>query len=129
MKVYGLRIGSVGIEFPSRDDRDKAILTFTRGSSVEINNGSGPRYRPGEESFATYERDDSQQISNCEDCRGQFLTETCSSRTVPSKTWEGKFTGMDTTATLCDGCYAKRLREKEVADAKKTVAAAEASSV
>ena len=35
-KLYGMKIGAVGVEFTSREDRDKAIQTFTRGSGVEI---------------------------------------------------------------------------------------------
>ena len=65
MKVYGLRIGDVGIEFGLRDERDKAMMTFTKGTSVDICTYGGPRYKDGKGTFSTYERDTSQPQNNC----------------------------------------------------------------
>ena len=124
--VYGLRIGDAGIEFPSREDRDKAMLAFTRGSSTKVSDYGGPRYHPGKDTFSTYERDSAQQLSNCDTCKGVFLAETCPKRTIPYKDFDGKFTeGKTEQEFLCDGCYAQRLEEKRLHDAKRVVAAAE----
>jgi hypothetical protein len=126
MNIYGLRIGSVGLEFPSREDRDKAIVTFTHSSAVRVENSAGLRYRPGEKEFSTYERDNAVVQANCNKCKGVFTTETCQEREVPRKDWNGKFEDGDATATmwLCDGCYAQWMQDKKVHDAKATVAAA-----
>lgn len=126
--VYGLQIDDVGIEFPSREDRDKAILTFTRGSSVAISTYGGPRFKPAKGAFSTYERDPAQQQANCENCHGIFLAETCPQRTVPERGYKPNLwpEGETETRFLCDGCHARYLREKELHDAKKVVEAAEA---
>lgn len=51
MKVYGFRIGHTGLEFSSREDRDKAMLVFTRASTVNIHVEPGPVYSDGADTF------------------------------------------------------------------------------
>ena len=127
MKLYGLKIGSIGLEFPSRDDRNKAMVTFASSQASKIQEYAGPRYSPADKSFGTYEREEGQQLINCSKCSGVFTPETCGERTVPSRT---NFpSGFDAEkmqdAWLCDGCYAQWMQDKKVWDAKQTIAASE----
>ena len=127
MNVYGLMIGSAGIEFPSREDRDKAIKVFTNGSSIEISESCGVRYKPSQKVFGTYERDTSQVMAKCSKCLGIFTNETCSERSVPAHKSYPKheeFSDEMREEWLCDGCYAHRMQAKKVYDAQKTVEAA-----
>lgn len=127
MKVYGLQIGSTGLEFGARDDREKAMLTFTRSTTVEVSMSAGLRYKKGTKSFATYERETEENTQNCQKCDGQFSSETCSVREVPKKDWTGKWVaGEVQEVTLCDGCYRTWLKDKKLAEAKALVKAADA---
>lgn len=119
MQKYGLRIGQIGIEFPSVEDRNKALQYFTKGSDVKINT-SGIKFSSGEGSFSVYDRDTKEVLTICHECEGTFLQDTCHKREYPKKysygnSWESK------NAFICDACYAKQLKAKEVADAKKTL--------
>lgn len=117
MKKYGLRIGNVGIEFPSIDDRQKALIAFTKGSDVKINI-NGIKYQNGEGNFSLYDRDTAEVISICELCKGDFLLDTCSFRKYPKKSsWEDNFRDVDDY--ICDACLAEQIKAKEVFDAKK----------
>lgn len=132
MKVYGMRIGSNGVEFPSREDRDKAILTFTHGGSVKVSTLPGVRYSDGDKVFGTYERDTAIVEANCAKCYGVFSTETCQQREVPYRGYggtDGEFEDdhKPETKWLCDGCYAQWMRDKEIHDAKKTLAGEQAA--
>ena len=127
MKAYGLRIGGVGVEFSTREDREKALLMFCRGGCVAISDTEGVRYSDGDGTFATYERNTEKQLTNCSICKGVFPVETCSKRSFARKDWDSKFPEKDdsTTAFICDGCLAARVQEKKVHDAEKTLSAAE----
>jgi hypothetical protein len=114
---FGLRIGNIGIEFISKEDRDKAIKTFTQGTDVVIE-GKGFKYRNGEGSFSVYDRDTKEQIVICEVCKGDFLLQSCSEREYPYKHSYMKDYS-ETTGYICDACYATRIKDKEVWDAKK----------
>ena len=119
MKKYGLRIGDVGIEFPSIDDRQKALLAFTKGTDVKISN-SGIKYRDGEGNFSVYDRDTKETLTTCGICSGVFSIDTCSEREYPHKHgWETKF-GTE-TGFICEACFSKQLKSKELFDAKKLV--------
>jgi hypothetical protein len=127
MKKYGLRIGSTGVEFGSREDREKALLKFTKGSCVDINTSYGLRYKDSTGSFSTYERETEEQTTNCAVCTGMFSSETCTKRTVPEMDWNGKFKGVDKTEerVLCDACFAKRNKDFEVWKAKQVLGASD----
>jgi hypothetical protein len=121
MRVYGLRIADTGIEFSLRDERDKALLTFTKGSSVEIRTYAGPRYADGKGAFSTYERDTNQPVNNCEACSQPHAAECCPKRTTPAKDYSGKFTGKEVEIFICDGCHAARLQDFKVFQAQKVL--------
>jgi hypothetical protein len=128
MKVYGLRIGDVGIEFGDLQSREKALLTFTRGSTVKIVTSAGPRFRDHEGAFSTYERETNDQAMNCTECMSVFTSETCMKREVPEKRYDGSVSkyvyqddGRMTDEILCDGCFAKKIREFEVFKAKQVM--------
>lgn len=116
---YGLRVGNLGIEFISKEDRDKAIKTFTQGSDVLIKE-EGFKYRDGKGSFSVYDRDTKDQITICCICKGDFSLESCKEREYPYKySYMKDFS--ETTGYICDACYAKKLKEKEIWDAKKVL--------
>jgi len=117
MQKYGLRIGLVGIEFPSIEDRNKAIQYFTKGSDVTINLGSGIKYKNGEGNFSVYDRNTKEVIVNCHECDGSFLVDTCNQRKYPYKysysdNWEER------DEYICDACFSKQFKLKEIHDAK-----------
>jgi len=123
MIKYGIRIGNVGIEFPSIQDRDKAITTFTKGSDVVISD-NGVRYTEGKGNFSVYDRDTSQVMTNCHICKGIFLLDTCKMREYPFKnSWSDKYT--TETGYICDACLASQEKAKQIFDAKKLVASNE----
>lgn len=116
MKVYGLRIGNVGVEFSDRKDREVAIVTFTKGSSSMISD-SGVKFTDSNNSFGTYERDTNEIRTTCHVCAGEFSIETCSKREYPYKySFEKKFGTQDNY--ICDACFAKQKHEKEVFEAQ-----------
>jgi len=123
MKKYGLRIGSIGVEFCDQTSREKALLIFTKGGCVKINTYAGIRYEDSEGAFSTYERETNEQMMNCDKCKGVFSSEVCTSRTVPERNYSGKFKGGDETENkvLCDACYAKIMQEWEVYKAEKVL--------
>ena len=119
MKKYGLRIGNVGIEFPSIEDRQKAVTAFTKGTDVVIKT-SGIKFKDGEGNFSVYDRDTKETLTICNICSGTFLHDSCTDREYPHKnSWENKF-GTE-TRFICDACFAKQLKAKELFDAKKIV--------
>ena len=119
MKKYGLRIGDVGVEFSSIEDRDKALRIFTRGADVKISS-TGFRYRDGESSFSVYDRDTKEILVNCRECRGIFGTETCNKREYPFKnSWESVFTTKEDY--ICDGCLVSQEKQKRIFDATKVL--------
>ena len=120
MKKYGLRIDATGLEFSSQQDREKALLKFTKCSCVEITDCAGARYSDSKGAFSTYERETEEQTTNCEQCRGQFSSETCTQRTVPYRNYDNEFQDKDKTDNkfLCDACNAKILKDFEIWKAK-----------
>lgn len=117
MKKYGLRIGNIGIEFISVDERDKAVKNFTHGTDVKISD-FGIRYRDGEGSFSVYDRDTKEIIVNCKECKGVFGIDSCGERPYPHKnSWQKEYD--EETGHICDACYARALKAKEIFEAKK----------
>lgn len=119
MKRYGFRIGEVGIEFVSIEDRDKAIKDFTHGSVIRISE-SGIRYHDDDrgKAFSVYDRETSEIIAVCNECAVSFSIESCPKREYPKKnSWEKDFSSNE--AHVCDACFAVAVRKKEVFDAKK----------
>jgi len=119
MQKYGIRIGDVGVEFPSVEDRQKALIAFTKGTDVKINE-KGIRFANGNGSFSVYDRDTKEVLTVCEICKGVFLSETCTDREYPQKnSWEKEYsTG---NGFICEACFAKRIKDKELCEAKKLV--------
>ena len=123
MQKYGLRIGDIGVEFPSTEDRQKALLAFTKGTDVKIHS-SGIKFTQGEGSFSVYDRDTKEVLTICNICSGNFLSETCTEREYPHKnSWEKGY-GTE-TGFICDACFAKQVKAKELFDAQKLVSGAE----
>ena len=122
MKRYGFRIGDVGVEFVSRDERTKAIGIFTSGSTARISD-SGIRFREDKGAFATYERDDKEVQVNCAVCSGIFGIEAAPQRGYPQEqSWStDKWT--TTEGHICDACFESKRKAKELFDAKKIVSA------
>jgi len=118
MKKYGLRIGTVGVEFSRIEDRDKAMMSFTRGGVVKINTSSGIRYADSENAFSVYDRESNEVLANCHVCEGVFSTETCSKRDYPKYESYSKKWSVETYYFICDGCLAQANRAKEIADAR-----------
>ena len=84
MKRYGLKIGDVGIEFPSREEREKALKAFTLGCDVKIC-VSGVKYRDGSGTFSVYERLSEEILVTCNGCKGVFGADVCPMRGYPHK--------------------------------------------
>jgi hypothetical protein len=119
MLKYGLRIGEVGIEFPSKDDRDKAIKAFTSGTDVMISE-SGIKYRTGKGNFSVYDRDTKDEITICRECNWDFFIATCFKRVYPYKnSWDKIY--LETENYICADCYAQAVKAKEVFEAKKLI--------
>jgi hypothetical protein len=116
MKKYGLRIGNIGVEFVSQQDREKALLNFTKGTDVIISD-SGIRFIDGNGSFSIYDRDTKEVIVNCNVCKGVFGIDSCGKRTYPYKhPWESSYS--DTENYICDACLASQEKAKRVFEAK-----------
>ena len=126
MRRFGLRIGSIGVEFASREERQRAVLTFTGGVCCRISD-YGLRYADDMGTFSTYERDDKEVLANCAMCKGVFGIDTCPEREYPSFGYDKKWTVA--RAHLCDACAGVKRKEKELADAKARVAEAEGAPV
>lgn len=125
MKRYGLRVGDVGVEFPSRDERQKAMIAFTTGTSVRISD-EGVRFRDDKGTFATYERDDKEVLVNCGECKGVFGADAAPSREYPDKPcYSTKY--YTKTGNICDACFEAKRKAKELDDARATVAKAGSS--
>jgi len=124
MKRYGLRIGETGVEFSTKDDRDKALLCFTKGGTVKVNPRAGVRYQEdGDPCFGTYERESNEVLVNCAICEGTFSSDGCSQRTYPYKaSYDRNYS--DRTGHICDGCFAKQVKDKELHEAKEKLEAA-----
>ena len=124
MKRYGLRIGDAGVEFSSKDERDKALLCFTKGATVKVNTSSGVRYKEeGDPSFGTYERESNEVLTNCCKCHGTFAADSCTEREYPSYcSWNKKFEMR--TEFICDGCFAKAKQDADLAEARARLEAA-----
>ena len=126
MQRYGLRIGNVGVEFPSIEDRNKALQAFTSGTDVIINS-ERIIYTPGEGNFSVYDRDTKDVITKCVICEGSFLQATCSLREYPFKnSWEKDWNNIENY--ICDACYAKQVKAEEIFKAKKLVENSENAS-
>lgn len=119
MKKYGLRIGDIGIEFPSIDERQKALIDFTKGCDVKISD-SGIVYKDGKGTFSVYERDTKEVIVVCCQCEGQFGIDSCPNREYPYKYYNSK-DWSTSKGYICDSCLAKKKKEKEVEEAKKVL--------
>ena len=123
MKRYGLRIGDTGIEFPSRDERQRALLAFTAGSCSKISD-SGVRFVDDKGTFATYERDDKEVLVNCGKCKGVFGLDACGVREYPNKnSWEKTY-GTE-TGYICDACFESQRKAAELFAAKAVVSQSE----
>jgi len=120
---YGLRISDIGILFTSRQDRDKAMLTFTSGAVVAISECAGPRYSDAKAAFSVFEYQPGEAVINCHKCKGQFSPESCSRRAVPRTDYMGMFTkkGEHEEKWVCDACLATILRDFEVWQAQQTL--------
>lgn len=116
MKKYGLRIGNVGIEFPSIEERNKALTDFTKGCDVQISD-SGLRFKDGKGSFSVYDRDTKEILTNCCICNGVFGIDTCGEREYPYKYSYSKNYDI-TTGYICDACLAKKIKDKQLFDAQ-----------
>lgn len=126
MKRYGLRVGDVGVEFPSRDERQKAMIAFTSGTCAKICD-EGVRFQDDKGTFSTYERDDKEVLVNCKVCKGVFGVDACSPREFPFKpSYSTQFT--NETGHICDACFEAQRKAKELFDAKKVVDAATSPS-
>ena len=117
MRKYGLRISETGIEFSTREEREKAILTFTRGSTIRISTFCGIIYSESKDAFGTYERETNEIPVKCGECWEVFLIKTCPKREYPNLSYSKTWTTSD--GYICDACYAKKIRAKEIADTKK----------
>ena len=127
MKKFGFRIGDTGVEFPSIEDREKAIRVFTKSSTVKISN-IGIRYKDSEGSFAVYDRDTKEVITNCVSCEGQFYVDSCGKREYPEKySYSNDY--HEENAYICDACYAKKIKAKEIFDARQIVKKAEEDAI
>jgi hypothetical protein len=116
MKKYGLRIGNVGIEFISIEERNKALQDFTKGCDINISE-TGLRYGDGNGSFSVYDRDTKEILTNCCICKGVFGIDTCGEREYPHKySYINEYN--TTTDYICDACLAKKIKDKEIFDAK-----------
>lgn len=119
MKRYGFRIGYVGIEFVSIEDRDKVIKDFTHGSVVRISE-FGIKYNDDDKgkAFSVYDRETTEIIAICIECSASFSIESCSKREYPQKySYETNFSFRE--GHICDACFAVAVRKKEVFDATK----------
>jgi hypothetical protein len=123
MKKYGIRIGNIGIEFASIEDRTKALVDFTKGSDVNISD-SGIIYSDGKGNFSVYDRDTKEILTRCVSCEGTFSIESCPKRDYPYK-YYGQTKYSETSDHICDACLAKKLKEKEVEEAKAVLKNAE----
>ena len=120
MRRFGLRIGEVGVEFSSREERQKALMNFTTGVCIKISDCAGPRYSDHSGAFSTYERDDKEILVNCKSCSNIFGADACPSREYPHKnSWEKEF-GTETNH-ICDACFEAARKAKEIFDAKKVI--------
>jgi hypothetical protein len=116
-KVFGFKIGKVGLEFPSREDREKALVKFTRAATVKVNESSGIVYEDGDMPFGTYERDTKEVSTKCYVCNGIFTLDTCSQRQYQNKpSYSNTYSKEENF--ICDGCFAAKEKEYEVHKAK-----------
>ena len=112
MKKYGLRIGDVGIEFPSIEERNEAVKNFILGSDVTIHS-SGIRYRPGVGTFSIYDRDDKEILITCQTCLGIFNIESCNKRDFPKReSWERSYSIRNDY--ICDACLVIARKDEEL---------------
>lgn len=124
MRRYGMRIGTTGVEFASKDERDKALLTFTKGSTVHVNEYAGIIYKDeGDPAFGTYEREANEVLVRCEVCKGTFSHEGCHERGYRVKQ---NYRDHVTTehGWICDGCHAVVTKDADLFEAKEKLAAA-----
>jgi len=101
MKVYGLRIGTAGVEFSTRKERDGALAVFTAAPSVLISD-SGLKYRDGETTFATYERETKTNVATCCQCKDELPSTDCPSRPYLYRDYNGSW--REGTGHVCDPC-------------------------
>jgi len=111
MKVFGMRIKEVGLEFSSREEREKALVTFTRASTVGISD-YGVMFTEAQAPFGTYERETNEIRVHCAACRGVFPVENCGKREY----WELDYYKKEAKHNdyICDGCLAAKDRATEV---------------
>lgn len=124
-KKWGFRVGNTGIEFPSREERQKAIECFTKGSTITINE-SANKYSDDSGAFSVYDRDTNEMIVICGECRADFGIDSCGKREYPHKESWNKDYGDDKEGHICDACFASKFKTKELSDAKKVVENADA---
>ncbi len=119
MKKYGLRIGSIGIEFMSAEERNKALQDFTKGCDVEISD-VGLRFKDGKGSFSVYDRDTKDVVANCCICNGVFGIDTCGEMEYPYYYSYNK-SYSTSTGYICDACFAKKVKDKQIFDAQQLI--------
>lgn len=118
MKKYGLRIGDVGIEFSSIEERQQALLDFTKGSDVKINVGPGIVYSEGEGNFSVYDRDTKEVVVRCCICKGIFELRSCFLREYPYKySYQKEYSTSE--GYICDACFEKQNKAKKIFDDEK----------
>ena len=120
MKKYGLKIGDVGVEFSSVEERTKALTDFTKGVDVKISS-TGIRYTDGEGTFSVYERDTKEILVTCIKCQGVFGIDVCGDREYPTKdyTWEKEYSSKN--GYICDACLARQVKARDLFEAQKLV--------
>ncbi len=115
MKVFGMRIKDVGLEFSSREEREKALITFTRASTVGISE-YGIKFDETQAPFGTYERETKEVLVHCSSCRGEFEVGSCGKREYWALDYYKKEAKHEDY--ICDGCLAAKNRDTEVRKAK-----------
>ena len=126
MNRYGLKIKDVGLDFPDKASRDKALLIFTNCNVVRVNPGSGVVYSDcASNEFSVYDRNDSEVLMRCKLCEGIFTSETCTQRSIPAITWDRRLSTKDigkvVTECVCDGCAAALNKQAEQEKARRTL--------
>jgi hypothetical protein len=119
MKRFGLKIGSIGVEFPSREEREKALTAFVKGTDVEIFE-TGVKYRDGKGSFSVYERMTEETLVTCADCDGVIGIDSCPRGNFPHKdSWNGNYTTRE--RHLCDACSTFTQKAKKIFEAEQLI--------
>jgi len=115
MRVFGMKIKDIGLEFSAREEREKALVTFIRASTVAISD-LGIRFNDIEAPFGTYERETKEIQVHCTICRGVFDLGNCGMREYQELDYNEKEVRRDNY--ICDGCLVAKDRATEVRKAR-----------